>query len=268
MPRFFLFFLLLMLSTASLFAQKIKVKKGKIYINKVEMYRIAESGKYDKAIISVEHNDTLVWMKRRTLINDQASYETEQKALNYIELTFARTEFKFNFISKTKDDLYKSLLYTRAISNQTVYEERLESFGHNTFAHGLEVLLLEQAIAQREKLLDNIAYQNYAKHNGLRSPNAELWISNNMVLSKTLEDGTPTGLGRIEQFNENGMHGYRVFRNADQKLIATIEFDFRPFTMTINSVFDQASVSHVLQGGEQQQFMLLALQYLTDSGYL
>lgn len=259
---------LLLLLSAPIFAQKVKVKKGIICLNGVEMYRIVETGWHEKAILAIEDGDTLVWMRQRQIIGTKADFETEERVLNYWELSFASPGLECHYIIQKKDDLYKDLIWYRALSNQAVDEEGFKLFEHQAHPRGLAVSLFQQAIEKRNELQSRKDYASYSKPNAKRNANAELSISNKIVLYKPLDGSVPAALGRIEFFRDGDKTGYKVYRNTDQQEIAVIEENPNPLSMKIKTSFDHGTVSFVPTGGDDyNDYLHLALRFLADAGY-
>lgn len=259
----------LLLLSLNLAAQKVKVKKGIIYLSRVEMYRIVDNGGQNKAILSIEDGDTLVWMNRKRLVNEKASYETERRELEYWGLEFDGLNVKSNYISRSKDGLYKDLIYQGVLSNQSINEAGFRGFEANTFLNWQEVTLLEQAIEQREILAKRADYTAYSKMNSIRTPVSQLEISNNVILFKPTNGEPPAALGKIEYYEgHKRAKGYQIIRTKDQKTIATIEIDGGLNTMSINTTLDKETTIHALYSGHRLDFLKLGIRYLTDAGYL
>jgi hypothetical protein len=268
-------FPLFLLVSFTAYGQKVKVKKGFIYLSKVKMYRIVDIKteglfqKHDKAILSIENGDTLIWMKKQQLVNPKAEFETEEKVLDYLDLRFKGRPEVVSMIPRPGDGLYKSLLYERVLSNQAIDTSGLYSFKFNGFPRIYAVELLRLAIEQRKRLQAIDGYAAYAKNHTLRSPNAEMVLSNGNVLFKASENSVPVSIGSvIRERNADRLANYLIYRSFDHKLIATIVEEKSPFTVSIETEFDHGTVSFVPDGLDPDDILLMSLKYLTDAGYL
>lgn len=274
MPTRIIFPFLLLVSF-HVYGQKVKVKHGFIYLSKVKMYQIVDvepAGllqKHDKAILSIESGDTLVWMKKQQLVNAKAEFETEEKVLDYLDLSFKGRPEVVSMIPRQGDGLYKSLIYERVLSTQTIDSTGIYGFKYNGFPRIYAVELFRSAISQRTKLQAMSGYAAYAKNHTVRSPNAEMVLSNGIVMFKASESSVPVNIGRVETVrNTDGLRSYKIYRNFDNKLVATVEEESRPLTVSINTEFDKGNVSFLPEGHAPGDLLLMSLKYLTDAGYL
>jgi|GEM_PF-4007099 len=274
MPTRIIFPFLLLVSF-HVYGQKVKVKHGFIYLSKVKMYQIVDvepAGllqKHDKAILSIESGDTLVWMKKQQLVNTKAEFETEEKVLDYLDLSFKMRPEVVSMIPFQGDGLYKSLIYERVLSTQTIDSTGIYGFKYNGFPLIYAVELFRSAISQRKKLLAMSGYAAYAKNHTVRSPNAEMVLSNCIVMFKASDNSAPVNIGRVEtERNSDGLRSYNIYRNFDNKLIATVEEQGRPLTVSINTEFDKGNFSFLPEGHAPDELLFMSLKYLTDAGYL
>lgn len=270
-----IFLPLLLLASFSAFGQKVKVKKGYILLSKVKMYQLVDikpssfTKLHDKAILSVENGDTLVWIKRQRLVNPKADFETEEKVLDYLDLHFRGQSEIVSMIPRPGDELYKSLLYERVLTNQTIDSSGLHVFKFNAFHQIYAVELLKLAMEQRKRLQAMDGYAAYAKNHSVRSPNAEMVLSNGNIMFKASGSSVPVRIGSlIWERNADRLYNYKIYRSFDHKLVATIVEDRSPFTVNIETEFDHGTVSFVPEGCNPDDPLMMSLKYLMDAGYL
>lgn len=239
------------------------------------MYRIVDIEpvgafrKYGKAILSIENGDTLVRLAKQRLVNTKADFETEEKVLDYLDMSFKGQDEVVSILPDQGDWLYKRLIYERVLSTQVIDETGLKSFKVNNFPRIHAIELFRQAIVQRERLHVMTGYAAYAKNHTVRSPNGEMTLSNDILMFKATETSVPSNVGSVELVRDGyGFRKYQVYRSFDHKLIATIEEESGPYTISIDTEFDKGTHSFVPEGFNPSDMLQLSLKYLTDAGYL